>query len=100
MTQLSFNVIVGLVIRGALQAFAGWLVAHHLLPGGSEVEWATAGALVVCTYLWSWREKRWTLRHQDALVRTALALPPTATVEDVHATLAGGRVGNDPRAIR
>jgi hypothetical protein len=98
MTQLSFNVIVGLVVRGLLQALAGWMVTHHLLPGGTEVEWSAAGALLVCTYLWSWAAKRRALRRQDALVRTAIALPATATLEDVHATC-GQQPGNDARAI-
>ena len=99
MTQLSFNVIVGLLLRGVALMAAGWLASRGILPAGTSEEWAGAVALAACAYLWSWGQKRAALRHQDALVKTALQLPPTATIEDVHAALIEGPTGNDPRAI-
>ena len=91
MDQVSFNVIVGLILRAIALMGAGWLADHALLPTGTAEEWAGAVALAACGLLWSWAQKRTAARQQQALIQAALAMPATATVADVHAAVATAR---------
>jgi hypothetical protein len=92
LTQLSFNVIVGSIIRGGIAALAGYLASKSILPDGSREEWVTAVTLMICTYGYSWLEKWWEARQAakktSLLIATAIQMPPTATVADVHAAVA------------
>jgi hypothetical protein len=94
LTQLSFNVIVGSLVRGAIAALAGWFVRKGVLPDGNREDWIAAVTLLVCTYAYSYLEKWWEARQQakktTALIQTAIQMAPTATVADVHAAVAAG----------
>lgn len=87
MSQITFNLIVGVILRSVIMMAAGWLVAHGLLPQGNLEEWVAAVVLVVLGVLWSLYQKYVAQR----LLTTALNLPPGATVPEVKAIIADGK---------
>lgn len=90
LSQASFLVIVGYIFRPLLMMFAGWLSAHQLLAEGTGGVWVDTTFLVALTYLWSWVERWLAKRRQDVLIQTAIKGPATATIADVHETVAAG----------
>lgn len=78
MNQLTFNLIVGTIIRSGLMLLAGWLAAKGVLPTGTVEEWVAAVLLVVLTLLWSLWQKLQVKWHIDA----ALSAPSGSTLKD------------------
>lgn len=99
MSQIGFNVIVGLLLRGVLMMGAGWLAGKGLLPQGSIEEWVGATTLAALGLGWSWYSKITAKKQQDVLVATAIKAPLTATVADVQQIVDAGfgaKVGEQP----
>jgi hypothetical protein len=81
MTQLSFNIILGTLLRSALLLLAGWLVKVGMLPTGGMEEWVGAVVITVLTLAWSfWKklETKWKLE-------AALAAPAGSTIVEAVA---------------
>jgi membrane protein DedA with SNARE-associated domain len=78
MSQLSFNIIIGTLLRSSLMLLAGWLAAKGMLPSGSMEEWVGAVVIAVLTLLWSFWKKLEAKWHLDA----ALAAPAGTSLQD------------------
>lgn len=89
-SQASFLVIVGYLVRPLLMMAAGWLAGHKLLAEGTGGVWVDTTFLVAVTYLWSLIERWQQKKKQDILIATAITGPATATIADVHETVAAG----------
>lgn len=87
MNQLTFNLIVGTLIRSGLMLLAGWLAAKGVLPTGTVEEWVAAVLLVVLTLLWSLWQKLQAKWHLDA----ALAAPAGSTLKEAVDLAKGGK---------
>ena len=86
MNQITFNLIVGSILRSVIVAAAGWLTAHGMLPTGTVTDWVEAVLLVLLGVGWSLYEK-YTAR---VALLTALTLRPGATENDLKAKVALG----------
>jgi hypothetical protein len=89
-SQVSFNLVVGLLVRGLLAMAAGWLASHKILDQSDTAQWIEAATLMVVAFGWSYLEKYQGKQTQDTLIATAIQMPPSATVADVHATVDEG----------
>lgn len=89
-SQASFLVVVGYLVRPLLAMAAGWLMGHKLLAEGTGGVWVDTTFLVAVTYLWSYVERWQAKKKQDVLIQTAIKGPATATIADVHETVAAG----------
>jgi len=87
MTQLTFNLIIGTLLRSLIMVGAGWLVAHGMLPQGSTEEWVGAVVLVVLGVLWSLYQKY----VERIKLLTALQSKAGTTEEEVVAKIASGQ---------
>lgn len=90
MSQVGFNVIVGLLLRGVLMLGAGWLAGKGLLPQGSIEEWVGATTLAALGLGWSYYSKFTAKQEQNVLVATAIKGPSSATIADVQAKVDAG----------
>jgi hypothetical protein len=89
-SQVSFNIVVGLLVRGVLLMAAGWLVSKGILPQGSVEEWVGAAVLAVCGLGWSYYAKYASKQETDTLVATAIAMPSSALISDVKLKVDSG----------
>lgn len=85
MTQLTFNLIVGTLLRSGIMACAGWLVAKGALPSGSMEDWVGAVVLTILTLLWSLYEKVAQKANEKLKLEAALQSPVGTTEEEVDA---------------
>jgi hypothetical protein len=90
MDQITFNLIVGTLLRSAIMLGAGYLVRAGLLPEGNVQEWAGALVLVLLGLGWGIYQKFAQRTQQNILVATAIKSPVTATLADIQATVDAG----------
>ena len=88
MNQVTFNLIVGTLLRSAVMAGAGWLVAHGMLPSGSVEEWVGAVVLTLLALFFSLYQKY----VERTKLMVALTLPSGSTENDVKSHIATGAV--------
>jgi hypothetical protein len=96
MSEVTFKIIVGVVLRGAVMALAGWLGAHGLMPAGNTEEWVGAVVLAGLTILWS----LWQKAEERIKLKTALDLPPGATEKKLMEKIANGDGATLAEAIK
>lgn len=93
MTEL-LTKILGSLVRAALVALSGWLVAHHQIADPAAASWVEAAYTNVMNVLpgliaviWS----AWAKKNDVVVTNTALAAPAGATIEDVKETIKAGK---------
>lgn len=84
MSQITFNLIFGTLLRSAIMMLAGYFASKGLLPQGSVEEWASALVLVILGVGWS----LWQKAQQTKFLKAALELPPGSTMLDVKERIA------------
>lgn len=99
MSQLTFNLVVGTLLRAGIMALAGWLVARGALPSGSVEEWVGAVVLTVSTLLWSLIEKVIQKRTAQVKLNTALDAPAGSSEADIDAIIKAGNGASDQKGV-
>jgi uncharacterized membrane protein YjjB (DUF3815 family) len=87
MNQITFNLIVGTLLRSAIMAGAGWLAAHGMLPSGTIEEWVGAVVLTALAVLWSLYQKY----VERIKLGTAMQMPPGVTEAKIIAKIENGQ---------
>jgi hypothetical protein len=84
--QISFNLIVGVVLRGVLVIVATWLGTHGLMPDGSREEWIAAVLGVLLYFGWSLLQKFIEQRKKVVAQESARGITET----EIKAKIAAG----------
>ena len=85
MDELSFRLILGVLVRAALMALAGIFVAHGWMQQGDVTDWVGATLAIVLSIAWSLYQKY----VQKKLLVTAATMP-AASLTEVRARATSG----------